>query len=709
MTAVTARSRARAASRSRRNADLLGGVVSGASVRAWTGRGIEAAWLVAAIVTPLIILSESAFLSKTELPKVATVRLSAGIVFLLLLAEAGLAVWQRGFTVPRHPVTPLRSALSRVISGVRGDNGTRVLIAAGGVLATTALASVFALVPRSSTWGVDPGNESNSLYSTLAYAVLFFAVATRLRTPSRVRRLLGAMVIAGTLAALVGIAQHLGHAPLGIRSTSGSARVSGTAGNPIFFATILVVTMTLAIGTSLSIRELSRRTIGWLSLHGLVIAIHITALLVTLSRGPWLGAAAGLVAIAALAPMLFGWRRTAVTGLVAGIALLVSLAFLAATSGASSPRLEGVDAAPARGIERISVGDIQGRTTTLTGVFDPINNPRIARWDGALDLALNRPEPPEGAQPGFLVRSLFGYGPDAFPDVFTMVAPTRMSGVRTTAAHNDPLNRLVETGLAGLLAWTALWSSLGFLLLRNLWMHRRNAGPGQIVILAIGAALTAWFVAGLTGIPKSGDTVLVWLLMGLAVATPFIFDTAEARTPTPAPSTPRASVTVRAAAVAAAGLIALATVWITWTETVQRLSADASAASAVSSDADKSSVSGRLNDLDRAIALAPDQPRYHTIRSEIFGRIAAESGTPDSASAMREAAASAERALALNPLDRALNFQAAFLNWELAKLGDVDAAMRTYALYERLMVLTPQHQSVGSRLAAVGEVLGLTP
>ncbi len=709
MTAVTARSGTRAASRSRRRTGPLDGAVNGASVRAWTGRGMEAAWLVAAIVTPLIILSESAFLSKTELPKVATVRLSAGIVFLLLLTEAGFAIWRRGFTVPHHPAALPRPVLSTVISGIRGDHRTRVMIAVAGVLVTTALASAFALMPRLSTWGVNPGHESNSLYTTATYAVLFLAVATRLRTPSQVRRLLGAMVIAGTLAALIGIAQHLGHAPLGIRSTSGSARVSGTAGNPIFFATILVMTMTLAIGMSLSIRELTRGTIGWLSVHGLVIAIHITALLVTLSRGPWLGAAAGLVAITALALMLFGWRRIAVTGLVTGFALFASLAFLAVTSDAASSRLEGVDATPAGGIERISVGDIQGRGTTLTGVFDPLNNPRIPRWDGALDLALNRPEPPEGAQPGFLLRSLFGYGPDAFPDVFTMVAPTRMSGVRTTAAHNDPLNRLVETGLAGLLAWVALWSSLGFFLLRNLWIHRRDAGPGQIVTLAIGAALTAWFVTGLTGIPKSGDTVLVWLLMGLAVATPFIFDAREARAPTPAPSGPMASATLRAAAVVAVGLIAVVTIWITWTETVQRLSADASAASAVSSDPDKSNVSGRLNDIDRAIALAPDQPRYHTIRSEIFGRIAVESGAPDSVSTMREAAASAERALALNPLDRALNFNAAFLDWELAQLGDVDAALRTYALYERLAVLTPQHQSVLPRLDAIGEALGLAP
>lgn len=117
----------------------------------------------------------------------------------------------------------------------------------------------------------------------------------------------------------------------------------------------------------------------------------------------------------------------------------------------------------------------------------------------------------------------------------------------------------------------------------------------------------------------------------------------------------------------------------------------------------------RLNDIDRAISLAADQPRYHTVRSEIFDELALDPGSPSPLIAIKEATISAERALALNPLDRDLNFRAAYLNWELAKTGDVDAAYRTYALYERLAILTPQHSDVSSRLSAVGDALGFAP
>jgi O-antigen ligase len=705
--------------RQRRNTQALAGQTNSAEIRAWLGRGIELAWLVAAVVTPLIVLSETEFIAKTELPKIAVIRLSAGLILLLLLAELGLSIWQRHFVISSRQMAQLAAHLKPN----RRDPRHWVMASMAAVLITTALAFAFALLPGLSMWGADPSGDSNSLYSTASYGVLFFGVATRLRTPAQLWRLLGAMVIAGTLAALIGIAQYFGEAPFGIRSTSGSVRISGTAGNPIFFATLLTVTLMLTIGMSLSIRELTRKTIGWLSIYGLLASLQMMAILVTLSRGPWIGAIAGVLAVAALAPPVFGWRRVATTGAVTAAAFVVALVFLLTTSYTAPDNFE----ATGSDTSRTSVSDIRARATSLSGVFDSNINGRLPRWEGALDLALNRPEPPAGAALGYPIRFLFGYGPDTFPDVFTMVAPENLSNIRTTAAHNDPLNRLVETGLIGLLAWAALWSSLAFFVLRNLWTsrhnaNRRNRGTSQVVTLAIGAALLAWFVSRLTGIPKSGDIVLVWMLAGLVLAAPRVlipraFPSNDLEEPTGEPETvPDASATspaIRYIATATIGLLALATIWITWTETVQRLSADSTAANAVSTDLANPNVSSRLNDIDQAIAQTADQPRYHTIRSEIYELIANDSGSSDlttaSAAAILEATESAERALALNPLDRDFNFRAAYLNWELAKTGDLDAALRTYALYERLVVLTPQSPDVGPRLAAVGEALGIKP
>lgn len=688
---------------------------------------MEAAWLIVAVITPLIVLSEDAFLSKTELPKVAAVRIAAGATLILLLADAGLIAWRQGIAFPSRPYRRPGFLTSLVpgISGIRGDAGTRVMASVVVVIVTTALATAFALVPRLSLWGADPGAESYSLYSTASYGVLFFAVATRLRTRSQAWRLIAAIVGAGTLAALVGVAQHFHYSPFGIRSTSGTSRVSGTAGNPIFFATILAVTFTLAAAISLFIRELSRRAAVWFSLYGLVAFVHITALLVTLSRGPWIGVAAGMFVIGVLAPFLYGWRSAAATGLLTIVAVLASLAFLGLTDGLANPAspplpVEGAasdgdqasaevaDVDPGGGVG-ITVTEIKVRATTLNQVFDPVANQRLAIWDGALDLAFNRLEPPVGTGRGPLIRSLFGYGPDTFPDVLPMVAPAHLADVRSPAAHNDPLNRLVETGLVGLLAWAALWLSLASLLLGNLRRNRGRNGAGRAITLAVGVALIAWFVTGLTGIPKSGDSVLFWLIAGLAVASARVFDGKEdARVVKPAAAR-NMSGAVRVSALIIITLVAITVTWFTWTQTVQRLRADASAAIAASPDPGSTTVADRLAQIDRAILLAPDVPRYHAVRSDLYRQIALEPGTGDPVAALREAVASAERALALNPLDRDLNFRAASLDWELAGTGDLEAALRTYAIYQRLDLLTPQHPSVRPRLDAVSEALGISP
>ncbi|MDA1257398.1 MAG: hypothetical protein O3C10_06080, partial [Chloroflexi bacterium] len=238
-------------------------------------------------------------------------------------------------------------------------------------------------------------------------------------------------------------------------------------------------------------------------------------------------------------------------------------------------------------------------------------------------------------------------------------------------------------------------------------------GVGQVVAVAVGAALVVWFVTGLTGIPKSGDSVLFWLIAGLAVATPRVFgggpdeDEDDAGVgQLRARSKPGA---MRFGAVLAIAFLAVGAAGFTWNGTVQLIQADASAAAAVNAIASDVTVARRLADIDHAISLAPDVPRYHMIRSELYGQIAVAPETLDPAAALREAAESAARALALNPLDRDLNFRAAYIDWELAGTGDIDAAFRTYSIYERLALLTPQHPEVGPRLVAVGEALGLRP
>ena len=118
----------------------------------------------------------------------------------------GLAIMVAVVAGPKRGVADIAFSTrldKRAWSRVRTDARARVMAAVAGLALATSLAAAFALVPRAGTWGADPGGESYSLYSTVSYAVLFIAVATRLRTRTQAYRLLAAMVSAGTVAARV--------------------------------------------------------------------------------------------------------------------------------------------------------------------------------------------------------------------------------------------------------------------------------------------------------------------------------------------------------------------------------------------------------------------------------------------------------------------------------------------------------------------------
>ncbi len=58
----------------------------------WLGRGLEACWIVAVVLVPLVVLPEQSFISITQLPKMALFRIIAGIALVLMSARcvAGL-------------------------------------------------------------------------------------------------------------------------------------------------------------------------------------------------------------------------------------------------------------------------------------------------------------------------------------------------------------------------------------------------------------------------------------------------------------------------------------------------------------------------------------------------------------------------------------------------------------------------------------------
>jgi len=668
--------------------------VTAAGLATWLDYGLEASWLIAAVVVPLIVVSEHSFISITELPKVASHRIIAGIAFVLLSARLMLDAYggrlTERFTGPRRAL----------------------VCAAFAVLVATALSTVLSISPSLSIWGKEPGNDGYGLYNTGAHIVMFLAVALGLRTRPQAWRLVGAIALAGTLASLIGIAQHWDISPFGISGTAGD-RVTGPSGNPIFLGALLVLTLPAALGLAAVYARYRGTPAAWWAATLAVTFIHLFALLLTLSRGPWLGTACALALLAILT-----WLRL-------GRGLAVKLASIAAVSaGAAVLALSIPVGAPAEVQEPVGTevaGEISepvpapassaavayqqlGGRLTQSNVSTGISH-RWVRWTTSFRLLLHRPELPVGTTHPWAIRTLAGYGPDSLRYAFPLEAPSSLSRVLTTAAHNDPLTRAAELGLLGVLAYGALVMVAVAVLAARLRGERAGDAEAALLI-GLGAALLGHFVEQQWEIAQVSDTLMLWLMLGLIAAVPADRAPAETRVEAGTSRTASLSHGFVLAGIAGIAVLAVAAGVLTWSKNVGYLQADNAAAASRATFG--SNPERGLEQVERAILLAPDVPDYHNRKASMLRAVADTVSDPFKAFSLRQEAHESDRdAFELNPFSRDANYILAESAWNLAQAGVPDMAMETVEAYERLAALTPQAEVVWVRLGQLYDALGI--
>jgi O-antigen ligase len=196
----------------------------------------------------------------------------------------------------------------------------------------------------------------------------------------------------------------------------------------------------------------------WLAGCGLAAGLFLLGLVLSFSRGAWLGAAAAALAMAVFLP-----RRPWLGLSLAGLAIVVAAG--AAEAGwvptAVSARLEGLEefAAP-RDVRGVPINDENYAVIQ-----------RLAFWQAAQAMADANP---------WLGVGLGNYAA-AYPHYALLNWPLPIGH-----AHNVYLNMLAETGVLGLGAYLALWVVAAALTVAAL---RRNAGWRRGLALGL---LGAW-------------------------------------------------------------------------------------------------------------------------------------------------------------------------------------------------------------------------
>jgi putative inorganic carbon (HCO3(-)) transporter len=110
-----------------------------------------------------------------------------------------------------------------------------------------------------------------------------------------------------------------------------------------------------------------------------------------------------------------------------------------------------------------------------------------------------------------------GVGPGGVGREFRNYALAEASKKRTGHLHNSAVQILVETGLAGLLAWLWLWAAFYTEAVRLLRRLPAAAVRGRALVAGSIAAITGFLVAGMTehNFGDSEVVMLAWMIMAL--------------------------------------------------------------------------------------------------------------------------------------------------------------------------------------------------
>jgi len=653
-------------------------------------QAIEALWLLAFAIVPVIMVSPTFMYDPIDLPKVTLFRSLTGLMAILFVTKLVMAGQWR----------PMVSAsgLGMLLAWVRRAPSRWIVVAALAFLIANFISAAVSIVPKASLWGRMPIADGYSAYNTLSLIVFFLILAGNARTLEQSLRIMSAIVVAGITAAVYGIFQHSGISLFNL--VTPGARITSTLGNPIFLGALLSFSI-LATTALAVVRERFILSNGYFLLFTVLLSIQTYALLLTQSRGPWVGLAAGTVLFIALSSVALGRKVTSSA---------ISLTMLSWVVAISITIISGSQASEA----------VQSRVDTLGEVSTALT-PRTEIWSATLDLISTRPVPlasPSDLRP---LRYLIGYGPESLGYVYPLrvlqEVESRPENDVPTQAHNFYLHEMVELGPLGLLAFLCVLGIFGLTTMRILLTRPPELSPTHLIIgVGLLASISAWAVQSLVGIPRISDMILLWGLLGMAVALPGLAGDPPLRpdrkaAPKTKPKTDR-SLQASPKPVGLLGWGIVASVVLVFgalivLQDVQNMIAARTAARGVISAASGDAVRGTAL-LDDAISLSPNAITYYTQNARVLGELARQ--TEDRQAQLfhwTKAINLLEQTLEADPLNREAVLLAGETALQLGLLGQTDRALEALAYYERYASLAPRRWEAHFVLGKARYELGL--
>lgn len=459
---------------------------------------IEAMWLSALALVPILFSYNNSLVTFEE-PKAYAIHFFALLMLVLLVTDTANNLY-----LARKRGEDLGSF--DVLAWVKADRSNMLQGAIIVFVFVYVISTALSQSPFFSFWGVTPGINGYSLYTFLSMMIILFAVVTRIRTISQVRKILYVLATVGVIVSIYGISQHFGWDPLATVDTRD--RVISSFGNPIYFGAYLVMSIPVTMAIALDPRFANKKIP--LLVVAVALGLQLAAMWFTGSRGPLVGlAAAGTVTLFATV-VLANRRQLMYPALAAGTGFAVAVVLILIPGGGGDARAVQFS------------GELSALTTETGGGFIQGGlGGRSEIWGDVLELSTTWETVQEGEPIARVLRPLFGFGPDMLQYSSSLVSRPRSSLEIVDHAHNRVLQVLAEQGWIGFISYVTVIGLTTWILLliaKRLFQSRsRSNSFTAVIFIALAGALAGVAGEQLSGVGRLSDLLASWVLIGLLI------------------------------------------------------------------------------------------------------------------------------------------------------------------------------------------------
>jgi putative inorganic carbon (HCO3(-)) transporter len=319
----------------------------------------------------------------------------------------------------------------------------------------------------------------NGFFTYGQYLLLFILFSMMPMDLGRIIRIVKYLVLVLVPVSLYALVQYAGIDPIPWGQFAMS-RASSTIGNPVPMGALIGLAIPFVVAFLFLENDRYKR-IGW----GLVLLLHLSALVSTFSRGPWVGTAIALVVMAFLLvrSKLLNVKRV----VIAALCIVVVLGALFAYS------YQGIQ-------------NVLNRLNPASFKTDENLQGRFKLYGVAWRIVKDHPAMGVG----------FGNFKTVYPRYHKPEDTPSLLDTLPTRVHNGYIQTAVENGILGLLLYLALITCIYALLLKAFF--RSTEANRRFVIGAFVASITGYLVQDLSGWSEIALTPFFWILLGLSVS-----------------------------------------------------------------------------------------------------------------------------------------------------------------------------------------------